>query len=502
MASFDLRANLRNVADRAEEQLTRSSDSDAHGHDLFWRSLLLVNTAHAQQLLRSEVVDGAGFAAIIRALDATMQATPSGESHSDQLRNAEERVDAVLPREFAGAATLGTSRVETLATALRMTWRARGADVHGAVSDFREALLTLADAHAVTIMAATWDRRPANPTTLAHFLGGAIGPLELATARLELAIDQVDRSPFGAGVLAGDVLEADRDELARSLGFRGPIGNTLDALGSVEDLVGLAEAVSSALAASRRLMSELLAWIRTEPTSFFLDERWESFPEPSMPALSTSAQMELLVLQLQLAESAARGFVDLVRSLPYGPLGAAWETVAIVMDDVLGKADAGMTRSTAAIHEALIVNRAYLANRAGRLYTTASDLVPFLMTEESLPPTAARQIASLVVSRLREANLEASAVTQDMIDSAAVMVIGRELKVEMETLGRYLAPRRFIERRQVSGSPASDMTREWLATERERLERDRAWAEGRRHTWRRAEAGLIAVLASSAEDEG
>ena len=63
-----------------------------------------------------------------------------------------------------------------------------------------------------------------------------------------------------------------------------------------------------------------------------------------------------------------------------------------------------------------------------------------------------------------------------MIDSAAVMVIGQELKVEMETLGRYLAPRRFIERRQVSGSPASEKTREWLAVERARLAQDRAWA--------------------------
>lgn len=502
MSSFDLRANLRNVADRAQEQNDRSSTHSSSHDGVFWRSLLLVHTAHAQQLLQSEVVDEAGFAALIRALDATMQATPAGDDHGTQLRNAEERVDAVLPQEFAGAATLGISRVETLATTLRMTWRSRALDVHDSVFEFRDALLTLADAHAVTIMAATWDRRPANPTTLAHFLGGAIGPLALATKRLELTIAQVDRSPFGAGVLAGDVLEADREALARALGFDEPIGNTLDALGAVEDLVGMAEAMSSALAAGRRLMNELLTWIRTEPTSFFLDERWESYPEPSMPALSTSAQLELLVLQLQQAESAARGFVDLVRSLPYGPLGAAWETVAWSMDDVLERADAGMTRSTAAIHEALIVNRAYLANRAGRLYTTASDLVPFLMTEESLPPTAARQIASLVVSRLREASLEASAVTQDMIDSAAVMVIGQELKVEMETLGRYLAPRRFIERRQVSGSPASERTREWLAVERERLTQDRSWSTARRQQWQTAGDALMAVLATSAEDEG
>lgn len=500
MASFDIRANLRNVADRAREQIDAATPVESGQRDL-WTSLVLVTTSHVQHLLRSEIIDDGGYAAIARALDTALQAHPSELGHQAQVRDAEERIDAILPQAFAGAATLGASRVETLATALRITWRSRAARIHEEIGAFRESLLVLAAHHAVTIMAATWDRRPANPTTLAHFLGGAIGPLGPAAGRLQHAIDAVDRSPFGAGVLAGDVLEADRERIARELGFREPIANTLDALASIEDFVELAEAIGASLAISHRLVDELLLWIRTEPTSFFLDERWESFPEPSMPALSISEGLETLRLELELAGSAARGMVDLLRELPYGPLGAAWNVVAPVMDDLLDRSDRVLTQSTAAIHEALIVNRAYLANRAGRMYTTISDLVPFLMSEESLPPTAARQIAGLVVARLREANLEASAVTQDMIDSAAVMVIGQELKVEMETLGRYLAPRRFIERRQVLGSPAPDRTREWIASEQDRLARDREWLAGRRSTWTRAEDALIAALASAAEDD-
>lgn len=503
MASFDVRANLQNSTEK-----TQTTSDDRAGIDVteplgMRQAIVYVHTAHAQQLIRSGVVDEAGFQAIARALDSVLQAKSADDIPGVVIRNVEERVDALLPREFAGAATLGATRVETIATSLRMSWRESALRLYDSLITFRESLLTLADAHAVTIMAAVWDRRPANPTTLAHFLGGVIGPLNVVSQRLQQAITFVDQSPLGAGVLAGDVLEADREQLARDLGFSGPLENTLDALSSVEDLVALAEAMSAAMATSRRLMSELLTWIRTEPTSFFLDEQWESFPEPSMPAHTTSARLELLVLGLREAESKARGFVDLARSLPYGPLGASWDAIALSMDEVLGAMQAGVTNSTAAINEALIVNRAYLANRAGRLYTTASDLVPFLMTEESLPPTAARQIASLVVSRLREASLEASAVTQDMIDSAAVMVIGRELKVEMETLGRYLAPRRFIERRAVMGSPAPEMTRTWLAHERASIVNDKSWASEQRSVWTNAIEVLKSLLASSAEsDEG
>jgi hypothetical protein len=218
-----------------------------------------------------------------------------------------------------------------------------------------------------------------------------------------------------------------------------------------------------------------------------------------MPAHTTSARLETLVLDLQTAESEVRATVDLLRSLPYGPLGAAWDTVARSMTRMLQGAASGMRESAEAIEGALIVNRAYLANRAGRMYTTASDLAPFLMAEEGLAPTAARQIASLVTSRMREQNLEASAVTQDIIDSAAVMVIGRELKVEMETLGRYLAPRRFIERRDVIGSPAPERTRAWLADERSRLDADRAWSGERRKGWNRALDALQAMLENDEE---
>lgn len=497
MSSFDIRAHLPNVVRQAEEKRSQAA-SVVPGRSL-WQLATLVTAAHVRHLAASEVVDANVSAAVYRALESVGRARPAeGLTASATVREIEERVDTLIPREIAGAATLGASRVETLATALRMAWRAEAAEVLRQAIAFRAALLDLADVHAVTVMVAVWDRRPANPTTLAHFLGGAIGPLGLAGTRLTQAIPWVDRSPFGAGVMTGEVMGMERDEVGASLGFSSTIPNTLDALGSVEDLVALAEALGANLAASRRLMVELLTWIRTEPTSFFLDEQWEATPEPSMPAHTTSARLESLVLDLQLAESEARAAVDLLRSLPYGPLGTAWDAVASVMGRALASASRGMRESAAAIEGALIVNRAYLANRAGRMYTTAADLAPFLMTEEGLPPTAARQIASLVISRLREQNLEASAVSQDIIDSAAVMVIGRELKVEMETLGRYLAPRRFIERRDVLGSPAPERTRAWLADERSRLEADRAWVAVQ---WSRWELALSALEAMLQQDE-
>ena len=47
-----------------------------------------------------------------------------------------------------------------------------------------------------------------------------------------------------------------------------------------------------------------------------------------------------------------------------------------------------------------------------------------------------------------------------------MMVIGRELKVEFEAISRYLAPRRFIERRTAVGAPSPDAVRTFVAHRR------------------------------------
>lgn len=104
----------------------------------------------------------------------------------------------------------------------------------------------------------------------------------------------------------------------------------------------------------------------------------------------------------------------------------------------------------------------------------------------------------MVLGQLEERGLEVSGITQDMIDTSAMMIIGREIKVEMETLGRYLAPRRFLERRQVMGSPAAGMTREWLAIRREDLERDVEWLAASRASIDRAIAALTSSIVSAA----
>ena len=461
-----------------------------------------VQAAHVLLLQREGVIAPAAGSAILRAIDAVQLGyTRSGEAVNAVIATLDDRVDATIPAEIAGAVALGRTRSETAATVLRMQWRAQAAQVAQDVTSLQQILLELATAHTVTVMGAFADRKAAAPTTFAHFLGGIIGSLQVTWNRLPSAIDAVDRSPLGAGLVVGEVFGGDREQAATLLGFTGPIANTLDAAGSVEDIVMLIEAVAAQSAAIRRFTTELLTWIRTDPTSFFIDERWESTPEPSHPAHAYSHRLEQLNLAAMQSELEARVAIDLLRAQPYGPIGSAWTHLDQVVNRTLVNGSNIVRTTSSAVREALIINRAYLANRAGRLYSTASDLAAFLMDDQNLNPADARQIAGLAVARLKEASLEAAQVTPDIIDGAAVMVIGQELKVEMETLGRYIAPRRYIERRDVLGSPKADRTRAWLADVEASLLANRNEITSRTRRWDDALAAIRQALAESANPD-
>lgn len=439
-----------------------------------WRALWSVLAVHVRELADQGVIDEAGLTTIAGALDAVLRHRPdSAESLPRLMTGLEQRIDALLPAEFSGVTTLGLAREEWQATAIRMLWRDAGLTVERQFAALREEVISLGDAHAVTLMPASIAGRPAQPTMLGHFLGGVIAPLRTAASRIASALTDLERSPLGAGLLAGEMIAVDRERVAKSLGFTGPIPNTFDAVANVEDFVAVLESLAAGLAPVSRLLREFAAWIRASPNSLVLTETWERRPEPTVPALVLGDRLDSMIDDMnELLRRLAMAVVRL-RGIDYAPLGASHSVTFSVATGLINECWQVIEHARDFLANGVLINRAYLGNRAGRGYTTAGDLAAFLMSEEQLPPSAARGIASIVAGKLQEQSLETSAVTQEMIDSAALMLIGREIKVEIETLGRYLAPRRFIERRQVTGSPAAEQLREWLARERNALEKGR-----------------------------
>lgn len=445
--------------------------------EFLWRKIGETVSTHVVMLFDVGLIDDDAKTALLAAADAVAGGQPPRAAIAALVNAFDERLDAQTPPGISGAARVGRATADTVATALRLVLRDHLLEFGDALDGACRAGLDLAAAHVTTLMPAYLGGLPAQPTTFAHFLGGLLGPLGRVSARFPAVFAEVNRSPLGAGTFTSTGMPIDRERAAELLGFDGLVVNTFDAVSSIDHLLTVADLCADSAATISRFLIELRTWLRTEPGSFRFADGW-SDPTPDLPQLRVPVRFDALIARARTVEENAQFLHDAGAGLPYGPIAwtidGAWDRLEVA----LATCTSLLTETATLLATDLVVNRAYLANRAGRSHSTSSDLADFLMIEEHLDPGTASAIAARTVARLIDEGVEISGLTPDMIDAAALLVIGRELKVEFESISRYLAPRRFLERRTATGAPSPASTRAYLDQERLRLGAAQRWRAG------------------------
>jgi argininosuccinate lyase len=441
-----------------------------------WRQIGRVVTAHVLALADEEIVDEAARGSLLSALDNVARGTSDAQGSVALLIDFDARVDAVSPPGVHGASSVSRGTADVIAAVARLILRDDLLELATALERLTAVFADLASAHTVSTMPAFSHGQAAQPTTLGHYLGGVIGPLERAGDDLRTTYQIVNRSPIGAGALASSPIEVDRGHEAELLGFAGVVDNTFDAVAAVDYFARCGETAAAIASVTGRYLRDLLIWWRSEPAIFRLTDEWLA-RDPSLPQLVMPAGIESLTRDASGITSAAAAVRTFVDDAPYAPATGITDHLLQRTDNLLHDTIALLERVAALMTDGLEFNRALLANRAGRSFSTISDLADFLMIEEQLDPATARAVAGLTYSRATEYGVEASGITAEMIDGAAMLAMGRELRVEFEAISRYLAPRRFIERRTATGAPSPAATRAWLDRVRDALAVDRQWRE-------------------------
>lgn len=445
-----------------------------------WEAIRRIAAAHVSMLADAGILDADGQAALAGALDSVRRGDATTTRLVDLVAAFDQRVEAVSPPGMIGAAAVGRGAAEMVATVIRLLLREDLLRLADELTRLLSSLLDLAGTHAVTIMPVFSGGQAAQPTTFGHLLGGTIGPLGRAHEQVRHAYSAVNQSPMGAGALAATAIEVDRERQADLLGFSGPIDNTVDAVAAVDHLLACANVATHVATPISRFLAELTTWLRTEPGALHLATEWLGH-EPGLPQLKPATGLIDLQSQADDAMADADRLRHLAAHAPYAPITPIADRALALSSRCLDGAAALVEQTGALVATGIQIDRAPFANRAGRGFSTVSDLADFLMIEAGLEPASARAIAALTYRRAAEEGLEASGITPEMIDGASLLVIGREVGVEFEAISRYLAPRRFIERRTGTGGPAPQALRDFLDRERGRLADQEAWlAETRR----------------------
>src|SRR5215207_2778326 len=306
-----------------------------------WEATGRALAAHAVMLRDSAIVDDSIAASLLTALDGARQGAPPDVSGSLALVAAfDDRVDSLVAPGAAGAVRIARARHDLAATAQRLILRDRLLVLVAAVETTRLALLDLAESHVFTLLPVWSGSSPLQPTNFAHFLTGTIAPVGRTVRVLRDVYEDLDRSALGSAALAGPGLPVDRDETADLLGSEGPVESTFDALSAVDHLVAAGDAAAASVTPVRRLTSELMLWVRTEPQALRLADELLAASDANLPHFRPPVLLERLVADVRQVESDAAAIASVTRDISYGPVGEMVDRAAETAGSALANAAA------------------------------------------------------------------------------------------------------------------------------------------------------------------
>lgn len=442
--------------------------------------------AHGLDLLQSRVMSASQAAdAFLGLLDE-----PAYVQTADDLIHPLRRVETLALSRADGVLRLGTAVEEIIATAARMVTRDAALDVQLQLTEVRSALIRLSNQHLNTLIVLVANGQSVQPTSLAHYLLALATRLRRDGERLTLAYDCVNSSPMGGVAGVSSAITLDRRLVAELLGFDGVLENALDAVSGTDWMLECAAVAQRIALTIDGFLADLRIWSRDDigtivpsPGFTHVGTRQPHRADPAvldhlhlrvaeLSALPT--RIGALLIGLPLLGS------DTIRLTALGTLRGGFElareTLMLVRDLVLS----------------LDVNRAMVANRTNRGFSTSSELAELFAIDLKLPVHQAFALAEQVVSEALQRGLDATTLRTDLIDQIALREIGRELGIEPELLSRCLAPKRFVERRDGAGGPAPHAVAPALQQEHLAVEQALDWVAERRQRLSAAQETLLA----------
>jgi argininosuccinate lyase len=361
---------------------------------------ILGSKAHAAMLAHQGMISEADAAEIQRGLGQIEReieegAFPFREEFEDIHMNVEARL-----RELIGAAAgrlhTARSRNDQVALDLRLWVRDACDRTVLQIQELQRALLGQAEAHADALMPGFTHLQPAQPVTFGHHLMAYVEMFGRDAARFSDARARMNESPLGSAALAGTAFPIDRQATAETLGFDGPMANSLDGVSDRDFALEALSTASIAMVHLSRMAEEIVLW--TTPQFGFVALS-DAFTTGSsiMPQKRNPDAAELVRGKAGRVLGALTSLTMTMKGLPlaYGkdmqedkePTFEAFDALELSL-----KAMAGMVRD-------FRPNRERMAAAAGAGFSTATDLADWLVRKLDLPFREAHHVAGAAVKR-------------------------------------------------------------------------------------------------------
>ncbi len=338
------------------------------------------SVAHARMLAEVGVLTDGERDQILQGLEDILEEIKSGAFNwsialEDVHMNIESKLVSLIG-DVGKKLHTGRSRNDQVATDIRLWLRDEMDAILAELDRLQEALLTLAEREAETIMPGFTHLQTAQPVTFGHHMMAWHEMLVRDTGRLLDCRKRANVMPLGAAALAGTTYPIDRAMTAKLLGFDAPAENSLDAVSDRDFSIEFTSAASLLMMHLSRFSEELVLWT-SDPFSFI--ELPDSFCTGSsiMPQKKNPDVPELVRGKTGRVYGHMIGLLTLMKGQPLAYNKDNQEDKEPLFDTV--DTLKGSLKVYADMMPTVKVNRDKTREAAGKGFSTATDLADYVV---------------------------------------------------------------------------------------------------------------------------
>lgn len=294
---------------------------------------------------------------------------------------------------------IGRSRNDQVATDMRLWMRKASLELQKQIILMQKTLLLKAEQHVDWIMPGFTHLQCAQPITFAHHCLAYYEMLDRDLERLKDAEKRCEQSPLGAGALAGSPLPIDRKRLAKRLGFKDAMQNSIDAVSARDFIIEFIANIAILATHLSRLAEDIILWAST-PFGFVKLSHKTSTGSSLMPQKQNPDGAELV------RAKAARIYGNLItilcvmKALPLAYAKDMQEDKAVMFDSFEQILMA--LKALDATLEGLMPNREKMRAALDTGFPEATDLADWFVQKHQMTFRHAHEITGKIVKRAEQ----------------------------------------------------------------------------------------------------
>ena len=384
------------------EEINASIDVDRK----LYRQDIAASKAHAAMLAKKGIISGQDGGKIAHGLNTILSEIEAGKfdfkrALEDIHMNVESRL-ADLIGPAAGRLHTARSRNDQVATDFRLWVRDTIDVIDAALAAYQRALAEKGLEHAATVMPGFTHLQSAQPVTFGHHLLAYVEMAARDRGRFADARARLNKSPLGAGALAGTSFPIDRDMTAKALGFTRPAANSLDAVSDRDFVLETLSAAAIAAVHLSRFAEEIVLWSSPLAGLISLSDAFTT-GSSMMPQKRNPDAAELVRAKTGRILGALVGLLTVMKGLPLAYQKDMQEDKEGAID-ALGALTLSIAAMTGMVRD-MEPDVARMRQAAGEGFATATDLADWLTRELKLPFRDAHHVTGRIVAKAAEAQV-------------------------------------------------------------------------------------------------